>query len=151
MIDTCSVFRYIEKECQKPEIIAPDILKYRDIAVDKIEMMEKLSYPGGREEKVQSLSSGYEASNSNPTGVRRNTNVTVLGRSKEEIRTELIQSAKNDLQGRLGDEHARTQAHTHARRRTHAHARTHAHTHTQVHAHRRTNARARTRTHTKHT
>ena len=35
MIDICSVFRYIEKECQKPEIIAPDILKYRDTAVSK--------------------------------------------------------------------------------------------------------------------
>ena len=38
MVDVCSVFRYIEKETQKRHIIAPDILRYRDIALEKINL-----------------------------------------------------------------------------------------------------------------
>ena len=101
MIDICSVFRYIEQECQKPEIIAPDILKYRVIAINKLNMMADMPYPGGREEKINPSST--EGGNSSSRRVR-NTNVTTMGRSTESIRTELIQSAKNYLEERLDDE-----------------------------------------------
>ena len=101
IIDICSVFRYIEKECQKPEIIAPDILKYRDIASNKLNMMADMPYPGGREEKINT--SYTEGGNSSSRRVR-NTNVTTMGRSTESVRTELNQSAKNYLEERLDDE-----------------------------------------------
>ena len=101
MIDICSVFRYIEKECQIPEIIAPDILKYRDIAINKLNMMADMPYPGGGEEKINPSST--EGGNSSSRRVR-NTNVTAMGRSTESIRTELIQSAKNYLEERLDNE-----------------------------------------------
>ncbi len=46
MIDICSVFRYIEKETQKPQIIVPDILRYRDIALQKLDLLKDKPYPG---------------------------------------------------------------------------------------------------------
>ena len=46
MIDICSIFRYIEKEAQKPNIIIADILRYRDIALQKLELLETEPYPG---------------------------------------------------------------------------------------------------------
>ena len=46
MADTCTVFRYIEKEAQKPGIIIPDILKYRDVALQKFDIMKAKPYPG---------------------------------------------------------------------------------------------------------
>ena len=46
MVDTCCIFRYIEKEAQKPDIIIPDILKYRDIALQKLDIMKTKPYPG---------------------------------------------------------------------------------------------------------
>ena len=45
MIDICSVFRYIEKETQKPQIIVPDILRYRDIGLQKLELLKDKPYP----------------------------------------------------------------------------------------------------------
>ena len=44
MVDTCCIFRYIEKEAQKPDIIIPDILKYRDIALQKLDIMKTKPY-----------------------------------------------------------------------------------------------------------
>jgi hypothetical protein len=46
MVDICSVFRYVEKECQKKDIILPDILRYVDVAVQKLELMDVKPYPG---------------------------------------------------------------------------------------------------------
>lgn len=46
MVDMCSLFRYIEKESQKPEIIIKDILRYRDITLQKLELLEERPYPG---------------------------------------------------------------------------------------------------------
>ena len=46
MVDICSVFRYVEKECQKKDIILPDILRYADVAVQKLELMDVKPYPG---------------------------------------------------------------------------------------------------------
>lgn len=46
MVDTCCIFRYIEKEAQKPGIIIPDILKYRDTALQKLDIMQTEPYPG---------------------------------------------------------------------------------------------------------
>ena len=46
MIDICSIFRYIEKEAQKPNIIIADILRYRDIALQKLQLLETRPYPG---------------------------------------------------------------------------------------------------------
>ena len=42
MIDVCAVFRYIEKETQKPHIIVPDILRYRDIALEKLNLLNHI-------------------------------------------------------------------------------------------------------------
>lgn len=46
MLDVCSVFRYIEKETQKPHIIMPDILRYRNIALQKLSLLSTTPYPG---------------------------------------------------------------------------------------------------------
>ena len=40
MIDVCAVFRYDEKETKKPHIIVPDILRYRDIAIEKLNLLK---------------------------------------------------------------------------------------------------------------
>ena len=46
MVDIRSVFRYIEKEFQKKNIILPDILRYRDVALQKLELLEPKPSPG---------------------------------------------------------------------------------------------------------
>ena len=46
IVDICSIFRYIEKEAQKPGIIIAAILKYRDVALWKFDMMKTKLYPG---------------------------------------------------------------------------------------------------------
>ncbi len=46
MADICTIFRYIEKEAQKPNIIIADILRYRDIAIQKLQLLETRPYPG---------------------------------------------------------------------------------------------------------
>ena len=46
MTDICSVFRYIEKETQNPHIIIPDILRYRDIGLQKLDLLKDKPYPG---------------------------------------------------------------------------------------------------------
>ena len=45
MVDVWSVFRYVEKEAQKDEIIIPDVLRYRDIALQKLKLLENKPYP----------------------------------------------------------------------------------------------------------
>ena len=52
MVDLCSVFRYIEKETQKPHIIVPAILRYRDIALEKIDLLKDKAYPGNTVSKL---------------------------------------------------------------------------------------------------
>ena len=46
MVDICSIFRYIEKEAQKPDILIPDIIRYRDIALRKLGLLAERPYPG---------------------------------------------------------------------------------------------------------
>ncbi len=46
MVDICSVFRYVEKECQKNDIILPDVLRYAEVAMHKLELMDVKPYPG---------------------------------------------------------------------------------------------------------
>ena len=46
MVDICSIFMYVEKECQKEYIILPDILRYRDVALQKLELLKAKPYPG---------------------------------------------------------------------------------------------------------
>ena len=46
MVDICNIFRYIEKEAQKPDIIIPDIIRYRDIALQKLGLLAERHYPG---------------------------------------------------------------------------------------------------------
>ena len=46
MVDICSIFWYIEKEAQKPDIIIPDIIRYRDIALRKLGLLAERPYPG---------------------------------------------------------------------------------------------------------
>ena len=46
MVDVCSVFRYVEKETQKEEIIIPDILHYRDIALEQLKLIADKLFPG---------------------------------------------------------------------------------------------------------
>ena len=46
VVDISSVFSYVEKECQKKDIILPDVLKYADVAVQKLELMDIKPYPG---------------------------------------------------------------------------------------------------------
>ena len=46
VVDICSVFSYVEKEYQKKDIILPDVLRYADVAVQKLELMNIKPYPG---------------------------------------------------------------------------------------------------------
>ena len=51
MADVCSVFQTLQKQLQKTSIIIPDIMKYKDIAIDKLNAMNNAPYVGGAEEK----------------------------------------------------------------------------------------------------
>ena len=46
MTDICSIFRYIEKEAQEPHVVIADILRFRDIAIQKLHLLEKQRFPG---------------------------------------------------------------------------------------------------------
>lgn len=46
MIDTLSIFRYIEKQSQQAQMTIADVLKYRDIACEKLELQSRAPYPG---------------------------------------------------------------------------------------------------------
>ena len=46
MVDICSIFRYIENESQKDKIIIPEILRYRNVALEKLELLVETPYPG---------------------------------------------------------------------------------------------------------
>ena len=47
MSDVCSVFQTLQKQLQKTSIILPDIMKYKDIAIDKLNPMKNAPYVGG--------------------------------------------------------------------------------------------------------
>ncbi len=51
MSDVCSVFQTLQKQLQKVSIIIPDIMKYKDIAINKFNAMRKAPYVDGAEEK----------------------------------------------------------------------------------------------------
>ena len=51
MSDVCSVFQTLQKQLQKTPIIIPDIMKYKDIAINKLNAMKNAPYVGGAEEK----------------------------------------------------------------------------------------------------
>ena len=51
MSDVCFVFQTLQKQLQKTSIIIPDIMKYKDIAIDKLNAMKNAPYVGGAEEK----------------------------------------------------------------------------------------------------
>ena len=51
MSDICSVFQTLQKQLQTTSIIIPDILKYKDIAIKKLNAMKNAPYVGGAEEK----------------------------------------------------------------------------------------------------
>ena len=46
MADICSIFRYLEKSNQKPKTIIPDNLRYRKVALQKLDLLEEKPYPG---------------------------------------------------------------------------------------------------------
>ena len=46
MADICSIFRYLEKSNQKPNTIIPDILRYKKVALQKLDLLEEKPYPG---------------------------------------------------------------------------------------------------------
>ncbi|CAB4032522.1 Hypothetical predicted protein [Paramuricea clavata] len=108
MVDTCCIFRYIEKEAQKPGIIIPDILKYRDTALQKLDIMQTEPYPGGQEElltkKIAELHPENDEAVDNTPRRTHNTNVTTFRRGKQPIRQEVIDSSRNFLQTRLNEE-----------------------------------------------
>ena len=41
----------LQRQLQKTSIIIPDIMKYKDIAIDKLNAMKNAPYVGGTEEK----------------------------------------------------------------------------------------------------
>ena len=46
MVDICSIFRYIEKTTQKPDTIIPDVLQYKEMALQKFDLFEDNPYLG---------------------------------------------------------------------------------------------------------
>ena len=46
MADICSIFQYLEKSNQKPNTIIPDILCYKKVALQKLNLLEEKPYPG---------------------------------------------------------------------------------------------------------
>ena len=51
MSDVCSVFQTLQKQLQKTSIIIPDIMKYKDIAIDKVNATKNAPYVGGAAEE----------------------------------------------------------------------------------------------------
>ena len=46
MVDICSIFRYIKKATQKPDTIIPDVLRYKEIALQKLGLLKETPYLG---------------------------------------------------------------------------------------------------------
>ena len=46
MADICSIFRYLEKSNQKPNTIILDILRYKKVALQKLDLLKEKPYPG---------------------------------------------------------------------------------------------------------
>ena len=121
MGDVTAIFKELQKKCQLENIILPDVLKYRDHALKKLQLMVENPYPGGYEDKWLKAKTpetpaeneeeedgeeedGVEEEHQLPElGPRRtvNTLVTTFRRDRTAIRNEIVQSAINFLSTRL--------------------------------------------------
>jgi hypothetical protein len=109
MSDVCSIFRYLEKQLQKPEVIVSDTLSHRDVAIKKLLFMKDKPYPGGAEnhlkcaqtEENDDCETAEVAPLPKRTAFREHNLVTSFARAREAIRNEIVLSAINFLEQRL--------------------------------------------------
>jgi hypothetical protein len=59
--DVCGVFRHLEKQLQKPEVIISYTVAQRDSAIEKLNLMLQRPYPGGEEEKLKHAQTASES------------------------------------------------------------------------------------------
>ena len=89
MGDVTDVFRELQKHCQKENIILPDILKYKDLAIEKLQLMQVDTYPGRHE-----VAYPYQKDGKVPISTERNVHNTLVTTNRREpkvIRNEIIQ------------------------------------------------------------
>lgn len=106
MGDVLDIFRVMQQQMQRNDLILPDVLTCRDAAVRKLTLMEEKPFPGKREEKAtENDDENYEE-----VCHRRVANkfVTNTRRQKQAIRTETVAAAKNFLAERLNIEQEKT-------------------------------------------
>ena len=104
MLDLLSVVEKLEKDCQRSMITLCDIEISKKIAIDSINLMEKIPFPGGYEEKLHTtynkLLSENEITETETQRKKVNSLVTVA-RSREAVRNEMVLSVKEFLSQRL--------------------------------------------------
>ena len=123
MADVCSIFRQLQKQLQRSDLIMPDILTCRDSAIRKLQLMEQGPYPGGFEYKLlQDMSVQEPADKDNlyvqeenqighaTRSLRQTNNANVLTnrRDRTAIRNEIVQCSLNFLQARMSVEQDKT-------------------------------------------
>ena len=112
MSDVCSLFQTLQKQLQKVSIIIPDIIKYRYIAIDKLNAMKNAPYFGGAEEKwvkengPLTVDGTQNSSDGTRHAKKMHSLVDGLHRKRPycTIRTEVIVSATNFLEQTLDSE-----------------------------------------------
>ena len=71
MSDVCSVFQTLQKQLQKVSIIIPDIMKFKDVAIQKLTAMTDAPYFGGTKEKWVKENGSLDDIESAPDNVRQ--------------------------------------------------------------------------------
>ena len=100
--DVLKIFKSLQKEAQRTFITFPYVLVARDVAVQKLKMIETTPYPGGSEKKLVSRNVLVETEDSRRSITHEY--VTKSGRSFPSIQQKCILSAKQFLTIRLNNE-----------------------------------------------
>lgn len=103
MFDITEIFTSMQKGLQKAHLILPDVLTLRDAAVRKIEMVMNAPMPGGSEELALKNQTEKNSTIRSHLPTLRDTN-----RSYENIRKDIVQTAKELISKRLNIENERT-------------------------------------------
>lgn len=99
MGDLFEIFQHMQQQMQRNDLILPDVYTLRDAAVRKLRIMKNGPLPGKREIKISNATGTTSSTQSSRNSV--NQFIPTLGRDKDAIRIEIIQSAENFLLERL--------------------------------------------------
>ena len=105
MRDICGIFQALEKQLQNDDIIIPDVIKYRDQALKKLEIIADLGHmPGG---KLQQARKSPLLSSDGDGAAQRSRNSLVPSLQDRDVKAvlnDIVESSKNALNDRLNEE-----------------------------------------------